>query len=242
MFSIIIPTHKRSHLLKRAIDSIKRQLCSHEIIVVSDVDCIDTFNVCKAHLGSGDYFVFLKNGKGPTDSRNAGIKIASSQFTIFLDDDDYFDINFLSSMVKYVQNSSEKSIYYCNFMVDNSRELTPCDLSARNIEDLEVKNFILNNCIIYPTEAIKQLCFNHIQYEDWDFLLQSTRLSSLRHIPIYGPIVYKKYVDTVSRGEENANHQLIDCYRYIYKKFPPKSNYIEQERKRLFNSIGLEIF
>jgi len=242
MFSVIIPTHKRSQLLKRAIDSIKRQLFSHEIIVVSDVDCIDTFNVCNAHLGSGDYFIFLKNGKGPIDSRNAGIKIASSQFTIFLDDDDYFYDNFLSSVYDYIQDGNKNFTYFSNFMVDNSNELIRYDLSTRQIEDLEVKNFIPNNCVIYPTEIIKQISFNHIQYEDWDFLLQSTRLSSLKHIPIFGPIVYKKYDGTVSRGEENSNHRLIDCYRYIYKKFPPQSNYVLQERKRLFNSIGLEMF
>ena len=70
MFSIIISTHLRPSLLKRALESIKFQHSPHQIIVVSDVFCTETYEVCNNILTSTDCLIIAKNIKGPSESRN----------------------------------------------------------------------------------------------------------------------------------------------------------------------------
>jgi glycosyltransferase involved in cell wall biosynthesis len=86
--SVIIPTHNRPLLLKRAISSVMNQTEPvDEIIVVDDTnssatkELIDSLNISNIK--------YIKNSdKGASSSRNLGAAIASSSFLAFLDDDD----------------------------------------------------------------------------------------------------------------------------------------------------------
>ena len=243
MFSIIISTHLRPSLLKRALESIKFQHSPHQIIVVSDVFCTETYEVCNNILTSTDCLIIAKNIKGPSESRNLGIPLIKYSHSIFLDDDDYFGLNFFEDIVSNVNfRNRPDRLYFTNFSIVSELDvLRKFFLHERCVDDLEVKNFIPNNCIIYPSRIIKDLRFNDIQYEDWDFLLQATQIARPIHLEIFGPIIDKSYNSTISRGEQNATLKLIECYQYIYKKFPPSNKMIAEARKDLFKAIGIDL-
>ncbi|MBO6535313.1 MAG: glycosyltransferase family 2 protein [Balneolaceae bacterium] len=87
LVSVIIPTYKRPDLLKRAIDSVKKQTYSNiEIIVIDDANdnrVLDLF--------SGDETVKLlvnEVNQGGCYCRNRGLKASNGEFINFLDDDD----------------------------------------------------------------------------------------------------------------------------------------------------------
>lgn len=87
LFSIIIPTHDRLELLRRATESIKEQsFAGYEIVVIDD----------GSKDGTGDWLAangswlqgIRQSNSGPGAARNAGARIARGQYFAFLDSDD----------------------------------------------------------------------------------------------------------------------------------------------------------
>lgn len=93
LISVYIPTHNRSKLLKRAVDSVLTQSYKDiEIIIVDDGSSDDTDIVVQAYLNKFDNIVYLKHSlpKGACAARNLAISIAKGKYITGLDDDDEF--------------------------------------------------------------------------------------------------------------------------------------------------------
>ncbi len=93
--SVIIPTFKRSKLLKRCIYALINQSFEtkqYEIIVVTDGPDSETEKMIKAILSKYEdcvdiYCKSLPRKKGPAAARNAGWQIAKGKLIVFTDDD-----------------------------------------------------------------------------------------------------------------------------------------------------------
>lgn len=87
--SVIIPTYKRAHLVKRAIQSVLRQTFkSFEILVVDDGSADNTKSVVEAIGDERIRYIRHDVNKGLPATRNTGIAAAKGSFIAFLDDDD----------------------------------------------------------------------------------------------------------------------------------------------------------
>src|SRR3989338_8677774 len=87
--SVIIPTHNRPELLKRAVKSVLNQTYKDlEVIVVDDGlekradETVNSFNDSRLK------YIQHPEEKGGSAARNTGIKNSSGEFIAFLDDDD----------------------------------------------------------------------------------------------------------------------------------------------------------
>lgn len=125
LISVIIPTYKRSEMLENAINSVTKQSYKNiEIIVVDDndsesIDRINTEKLMKKYKNNNmiKYIKHLKN-KGGCAARNTGVKNSSGKYISFLDDDDFWDKDFLKKMIKmYDDQSLKKGAVYCNYYV-----------------------------------------------------------------------------------------------------------------------------
>lgn len=86
--SIVTPTFNRAKLLSRVWKSISSQNANFEWIVVDDGSTDDTKSVIESFKSERiKYSVFSKN-RGVNTARNAGAKLASSRYVVFLDSDD----------------------------------------------------------------------------------------------------------------------------------------------------------
>jgi glycosyltransferase involved in cell wall biosynthesis len=87
--TVVIPTHNRRALLRRALDSVLRQGdTAVEVVVVDDGGTDGTAEAVHA-LGRDDVRL-LRHGrsKGVSAARNAGLAVARTPWVAFLDDDD----------------------------------------------------------------------------------------------------------------------------------------------------------
>lgn len=87
LVTVIIPTHNRPELVRRAVESVQKQTYPNiEIIVVDDASKIDI----RKSLKSDTNIRVLRNkkNKGGCFSRNWGIREAKGNYINFLDDDD----------------------------------------------------------------------------------------------------------------------------------------------------------
>lgn len=91
LVSVVVPTHNRPQLLRRAIDSLVTQ--THEnldIIVVDDGSRCDVGGILKSFNDLRITFIRNETPRGACRARNIGIDAAKGQFITFLDDDDEF--------------------------------------------------------------------------------------------------------------------------------------------------------
>lgn len=95
LVSVIIPVFNAEKFLHQCISSVTRQsLRDIQIILVNDGSSDDSKSICD-YFASIDFriCVFHIDNKGVSNARNIGIKNARSEFIMFLDADDWIDLN-----------------------------------------------------------------------------------------------------------------------------------------------------
>lgn len=93
--SIIVPVYKVEHELDRCVKSLLGQTYKNiEIILVDDgsPDCCPKMCDEFARQDNRVKVVHKRNG-GLSDARNAGLKVASGEYVLYVDSDDYIDID-----------------------------------------------------------------------------------------------------------------------------------------------------
>lgn len=97
LVSVVIPTYKRSDLLKRAIDSVLGQTYKNiELLVVNDNEIGDEYSQELYRLIGGysdERLIFIEQEKhiNGAAARNVGIRRAKGEYIAFQDDDDYWE-------------------------------------------------------------------------------------------------------------------------------------------------------
>jgi glycosyltransferase involved in cell wall biosynthesis len=88
-FDVIIPTHNRIDLLRRAIQSVlDQELAAHQVIVVDDASTKDLSLVRSWAEKHGCVWERLEVTQGPAAARNIGVSLGASEWVTFLDSDD----------------------------------------------------------------------------------------------------------------------------------------------------------
>ncbi len=124
--SIIIPTYNRENELRCCIQSILKQTVKpYELIVIDDGKLLEAplKNECK---DSGISYIYTKKDRpGITESRNAGIKLASGDIIFFLDDDVVLSPFYIEAILTSYQNDQKKIIGGIGGVITNISPLKP---------------------------------------------------------------------------------------------------------------------
>ncbi len=100
--SVIIPTFNRSSFVKEAIDSVITQTYQRfELIVVDDGSTDDALQVLSAYTNEGKFSVLSIPHAGPSAARNRGIQAARGDYLAFLDSDDLWLPEKLSTQMRF---------------------------------------------------------------------------------------------------------------------------------------------
>ena len=109
LVSVIIPTHNRSSLLCRSIQSVLKQSYSNlECIVVDDGSTDQTEKIVKSYSDKRIKYYKNNNNKGASSARNKGISNAKGELIAFLDDDD-----------EWIDTKLEKQVYLMKSLPEN---------------------------------------------------------------------------------------------------------------------------
>lgn len=99
--SIVVPVYNVEEYLQYSVGSLRQQTYSNiEIILVDDGSTDRSGEICDQYAQEDDRIrVFhLQNG-GLSNARNTGVKAATTDWIIFLDSDDYYDIRAVEYLV-----------------------------------------------------------------------------------------------------------------------------------------------
>lgn len=249
--SVVLTTHMRPELLKRALNSLVNQnFKSFEIIVCADEVSRETFDVASLLLREHDSFLSTPYLRGPAETRNLGIKVASGQWICFLDDDDSFDDNYFNEASRLLTPSD--NIHYFNFTEikeggsenpEKGLAIIRKNIGHFQIEQLDLGNFIPINALFFPAYIAKANLFDvQLQsHEDWDWLigLKAQGCKYLHH-DFFGPNVYVDAISSRNNDAINSGSRALD-YLSIYRKWPGNSEKLRVNRGHQMESFGLLI-
>ena len=109
LVSVIIPTYNRGWILKEAIDSVLSQdFDDFELIVVDDGSTDNTLKILEDY--ARDIIILRQGNRGVSAARNAGIAFASGPLIAFLDSDDVWLPQKLTSQVDFFKTNPEALI------------------------------------------------------------------------------------------------------------------------------------
>ena len=142
--SVVIPTYKRTELLRKCLECLKKQdlpAQDFEVLVVSDGPDSITEKLVN-EMDGNIHFIQLHKKQGPAAARNLGWKNAHGHLIAFTDDDCLPQPDWLSSYCKEYKGEE--------VLVMTGRVIVPIEPPVtdykKNISGLEAADFITANC------------------------------------------------------------------------------------------------
>lgn len=247
--SVVIPTHNRKELLRRAVNSVMSQTYPiKEIIVISDGSDDGTNEMMKewSEKESKIKFISYNPGKGGNYARNLGIKTATTRFVAFLDDDDEWHIDKIEKQIDCFRKDDKIGLV-CTAMnnvhiVENTTNLfiPPVKYSCE-------KEILLKNCIGSTTTAmVKRELFDKVgmfdeslpALQDYDMWVRLCQISKVEVVST--PCVeYYNYENSNQISKDTCKYiQAEKLITYKYRDLISKLSESEQKtRKCYFNML-----
>jgi len=112
-FSIVIPVYNRAQLVPKAIASVLNQSFSNfELIVVDDSSTDETIQEIKKIIDPRIKLISLPKNGGNAKARNEGWKGSKGEWIVYLDSDDWFEPEYLSTLNTWIQENPQESFFW----------------------------------------------------------------------------------------------------------------------------------
>ncbi|SEI12931.1 glycosyltransferase family 2 protein [Paracoccus alkenifer] len=246
--SVIVTTHYRPRLLRRALDSVKALGDGIQIVLCADEGSDETRRVALDHLRNSDVFLSLPGHRGPAETRNAGLQFASGRHISFLDDDDTLNAD---CMLGLLDRLTDHIVHFTDYRkifeetgadgVISTIRTKEKSTARKPLADLEVRNFIPVHAFFAPRTIIRNLQFdrNLTMSEDWEFLLKLQERAEFRHVPIASANWHIQPSGPTSR---NVGERKIRARNYlkIYELHPASTEGILRGRMHRLKELGVD--
>lgn len=224
--SVVIPAYGHATFLKSTIESILRQTYEdYEVIVVDDGSPDDTPRVA-AEFGSAIWYIRQQN-QGMAAARNTGIRHASGDVISFLDDDDLWLPDYLSTVVPHFQTDPRLAALHTGYQLttDKGGQDFPRQ-GTRTVPSHELYDTLIEAGFFPPSSvSVRASCLESVGVfdeglqglADWDLWLRICR--EYRFIGI--PDVLVKYRLHAGGLSSNVQHMTEDRLKAVRKHFGP---------------------
>ena len=157
LVSIIVPVYNVERYLPECLNSLIHQTYQRlEIIIVDDESPDGSPAICDKYALADDRVKVhhVKNG-GVSRARNYGVAHATGEWIMFLDSDDYLDLNTIEKLLECSEKYDADIVscsYYTSFV--NNNYLVGNDDGRYEEQNIDVDAFI-RDMVIYPQKALK---------------------------------------------------------------------------------------
>ena len=166
--SIIIPVFKVEKYLDKCIRSVISQSYKNiEIILVDDGSPDNCPELCDAwaRIDSRIKVIHKQNG-GLASARNAGLEIASGNFIMFIDSDDYIDTNLITDNIIFF---NERNVDMVGFGI--------CEIKGNSVGNISMADGIMSS-----SEAVRHLLLwdGKVRSFAWNKIYKRSIINNLR--------------------------------------------------------------
>mgnify|MGYP006431775493 CR=1 FL=1 len=226
LVSIILPVFNGSKFLEQSIKSCLTQTYLNvELVIVNDKSTDNSQEIAQEFAKNDSRIKIINNHKnlGLPASLNIGHAVACGDFFTWTSDDNYFNTNTISVLLKKIK-SHRADIVFGNFFTVNEK--------GKRIGKYEYapnKTLLFNN-IIGACFLYKRLVYQRNEgyneelhtIEDYDFWLRASKHSAICHIPefLYN---YRKHKNSLSSNIKNGPYSEKKLFQKklekVYKNF-----------------------
>lgn len=192
MVSIIVPVHNVEKYLEKCINSLIMQTYEKiEILLIDDGSTDSSGVICDECRDHRVRVLHLEN-EGVSNARNIGIKKAQGSLLVFVDSDDWVDVDYIETLVNGIEKY-EADIYMCSYFDETKEKSEPISL-------LREQHYIFHNEKIYELINDNMLLEYRIHSKNsttevpWGKIYRKEYLERYR---IFFPYGLKRMQDTV---------------------------------------------
>ena len=248
--SIIVPVYNVEDCLSYCVDGLRQQTYKNiEIILVDDGSTDSSGEICDQYAQEDERIkvLHIDNG-GQSRARNIGVQASSSDWIMFLDSDDYYDLKAVEYLVALRDKYAVDLVVTSIVEVRNYQtELNTDDISLGNSEKLDrytglVRMFYGNSVGTHPGGKLykKEIL---LQYPYPEGMIYEDLAMAYEHIHYCAKIavgyrsVYKYYRRMGSTVNSKYSERLLNFYKamewnrsYIERDYPN-----DKEMRRALN-------
>ncbi|MBT8765771.1 glycosyltransferase family 2 protein [Metapseudomonas boanensis] len=177
-FSIIVACFNSERYIFDALASVKNQtLQNYELIIIDGGSTDGTIGIIEKNFSAITKHIISEKDEGIGDAWNKGLKIASGEFVLLLNSDDFWPPEYLESIATESSATEKKVVYYgsTTMVDDNKNTLSFIDKKfSKNLLCIGFR-FIHTSCIIPKStyELVGQFDKNVRIAVDTDWLLRA---------------------------------------------------------------------
>ena len=248
--SIIVPVYNCEVYLRCCIDSlISQTYCNFEIILVDDGSTDSSGSICDLYDVLDDRIMVLhQENAGVSAARNAGLRICTGEYVMFVDADDWIEPDACSKIVYSIDKESLLYLWNIRVIKNENVELQKDILDPASIQEF-VASIIAadkhqNPYIraswgkLFKRELIKNIHFSEDLYigEDACFLLKCIeKIHSINQIRVFSDAWYNYRIiptSAVRRYKADLLEQSIKQYNYILSQI----SFLNIENEKVINT------
>ena len=231
--SIIVPIYNEEENLRKCIESLINQTYKElEIILINDGSTDKSKEIIESFKDKRIIAINKKN-TGISDTRNIGIGKSTGDYIMFVDSDDYLELNCIGRLIETAEKENSEIVMFNYYLETPSKriEIKLPKIEARNLkEDKDLLTKIhLGPCTkIFKAELIKDNLFPlNLKYEDVPFVVEAViKAGKISFIPDYlYHYVIKKSGETITRDERIFD--IITICAIVEKKLE-QINYVNK--------------
>jgi glycosyltransferase involved in cell wall biosynthesis len=241
--TVVVPAYNAERYLEQTIESVLAQsFIDWELIIVNDGSKDATWDIIQSYVRRDPRILGLDQvNTGVSVARNNGAAVAGndSQFLIFLDQDDIWELEILEALTSSLSSSPDCVCAYSFISVIDSNghqiEGDRWEESCRNRMSIEngrlvtlapdnpatFATFALGNCIPTPGSAlIRRSVFERVggfdpddpQCQDWDLYIRLSRFGNFKFV--FLPLIrYRIHADNVSGNRAKQAEMVMRLRR-----------------------------
>lgn len=195
LISIIIPVYNVEKYIGRCLDSILNQTFQDfEIISIDDGSTDRSGEICDEYAAKDSRVkVFHKINGGVSSARNVGLDNAHGELIMFVDADDWLDLNTLEICLRNIVGADVVRFSVRDIFADfvNERQIEPTENKTELLNRVIARQTILSACsALYRQKVVGSCRFNTSfnNGEDWLFLcnvLNQSKTVKVLNIALY---------------------------------------------------------
>lgn len=244
--SVVVPIYNAEKYLEKCINSIIKQTHKNlEIILINDGSTDNSLNIINTFYQKhkDKIKVISRNNKGIGYTRNEGLQKATGEYIIFIDSDDYLELNMLEKMYNKLK-TKKADLVICNYKIYNETGVLKKVDVTKNIKDetmLVKQPNLMNELNFAPWNKLyKRELFNDItfpekyKYEDLSAIFKvCLKAKKIVKVDDY---LYNYYVNNLGETQ-TVNERNLDMY-YIIKDI---TNYSQKykENNNFWQALSL---
>lgn len=172
-FSIIIPIYNTEKYIERCINSVLNQTYdNYEIILINDGSTDNSQEIIKKYKNNKKIKIINQKNYGLSYSRNMGIKESKGNYILFLDSDDYYELDLLKILNETINNQEIIKFGYKD--LKENKQIETKTIQFKNyVGKFALKHFIESRIMfeaacmyVFKTEYMKKHEFTVGKYHE----------------------------------------------------------------------------